>query len=145
MQLRQQSCHWCFRAKRTQRHYRLYRVALQRENHQGGESAAQNGHKKGHKNVPFWVLAGFAKISASALERMAGTTGLEPAASAVTADFWTISQGVYAVGQWALAPSGLFIQAYAQYGFRYNFMGKEGISRMDPTETRIADQSLVTG
>jgi hypothetical protein len=34
--------------------------------------------------VPFWVLDGFAKISASALERMAGTTGLEPAASAVT-------------------------------------------------------------
>jgi hypothetical protein len=34
--------------------------------------------------VPFWVLDGFAKISASGLEGMAGTTGLEPAASAVT-------------------------------------------------------------
>ena len=28
----------------------------------------ENGHKKGHKNVPFWVLDGLAKISASALE-----------------------------------------------------------------------------
>jgi len=35
--------------------------------------------------VPFWVLDGFAKISASALERMAGTTRLELATSAVTA------------------------------------------------------------
>jgi hypothetical protein len=34
--------------------------------------------------VPFWVLDGFAKISASALERMAGTTRLELATSAVT-------------------------------------------------------------
>lgn len=61
------------------------------------------------------------------------------------ADFWTMSQGAYAVGHCALAPARLFIQAYAEYGFRYNFMGKEGIRRMDPTETRIADQSLVTG
>ena len=50
-----------------------------------GNWPGEKGHKKGHKNVPFWVLDGFAKISASALERMAGTTGLEPAASAVTA------------------------------------------------------------
>ena len=34
--------------------------------------------------MPFWVLDGFAEISASGLEGMAGTTGLEPAASAVT-------------------------------------------------------------
>ena len=34
--------------------------------------------------MPFGVPDGFAKISPSALERMAGTTGLEPAASAVT-------------------------------------------------------------
>ena len=44
----------------------------------------EKGHKKGHKNVPFWVLDGFGRTSASALERMAGTTGLEPATSAVT-------------------------------------------------------------
>jgi hypothetical protein len=36
--------------------------------------------------MPFWVLDGFAKINASALEGMAGTTGLEPAASAVTGE-----------------------------------------------------------
>ena len=35
--------------------------------------------------MPFWVLDGFAEISAKALEGMAGTTGLEPAGSAVTA------------------------------------------------------------
>ena len=50
----------------------------------GRKRDTKKGHKKGHKNVPFWVLDGFAKIRASALERMAGTTGLEPAASAVT-------------------------------------------------------------
>ena len=51
---------------------------------QDGNWAGEKGHKKGHKNVPFWVLDGFAKISASALERMAGTTRLELATSAVT-------------------------------------------------------------
>jgi hypothetical protein len=87
MQLRQRSCRWCFRAKRTQRHHRLYRVALQREDlrtTEGENVTGEKGHKKGHKNVPFWVLDGFAKISASALERMAGTTRLELATSAVT-------------------------------------------------------------
>jgi len=49
-----------------------------------GNWTGEKGHKKGHKNVPFWVLDGFAKISASALERMAGTTRLELATSAVT-------------------------------------------------------------
>jgi hypothetical protein len=34
--------------------------------------------------VPFWVLDGFTEISASALERVAGTTRLELATSAVT-------------------------------------------------------------
>ena len=42
------------------------------------------GHEKGHKNVPFWVLDGFKGIALTLLERMAGTTGLEPATSAVT-------------------------------------------------------------
>jgi len=49
-----------------------------------GNWPGEKGHKKGHKNLPFWVLDGFAKISASALERMAGTTRLELATSAVT-------------------------------------------------------------
>jgi hypothetical protein len=35
--------------------------------------------------VPFWVLDGVVRTSASALERMAGTTRLELATSAVTA------------------------------------------------------------
>ena len=34
--------------------------------------------------MPFCALAGFVEISATLLECMAGTTGLEPAASAVT-------------------------------------------------------------
>jgi len=46
--------------------------------------AREKGHIKGHENVPFWVLDGFAEISTSALERMAGTTRLELATSAVT-------------------------------------------------------------
>jgi len=40
-----------------------------------GNRPGEKGHKKGHKNVPFWVLDGFAKISASALEGMAGDDG----------------------------------------------------------------------
>ena len=48
------------------------------------QNDGQKGHKKGHENVPFWVLDGFVEIHATLLERMAGTTGLEPATSAVT-------------------------------------------------------------
>ena len=44
----------------------------------------RKGHKKGRENVPFCALDGFVDIRATLLERMAGTTGLEPAASAVT-------------------------------------------------------------
>ena len=36
---------------------------------------------------------GFAKTSASLLERMAGTTGLEPATAAVTATIWKSTDG----------------------------------------------------
>ena len=51
-----------------ERHNR-HRVTLQREEIDMARRArAEKGHKKGHKNVPFWVLDGFAKISASALE-----------------------------------------------------------------------------
>ena len=78
------ACRWCFRAKRTQRHHRLYRVALQRDEPSRTGIGRAKTTQKGQKNVPFWVLDGFAKLSASALEGMAGTTGLEPAASAVT-------------------------------------------------------------
>ncbi len=42
------------------------------------------GHEKGHENVPFWVLDAFVEISTTLLERMAGTTRLELATSAVT-------------------------------------------------------------
>jgi hypothetical protein len=37
-----------------------------------GNWPGEKGHKKGHKNVPFWVLDGLAKISASALEKAGG-------------------------------------------------------------------------
>jgi hypothetical protein len=39
---------------------------------------------KGHKSVPFCTLSGFRPFQISHLESMAGTTGLEPATSAVT-------------------------------------------------------------
>jgi hypothetical protein len=52
------------------------------------ENDGQKGHKKGHENVPFWVLDGFVEISATLLERMAGTTRLELATSAVTVSHW---------------------------------------------------------
>jgi len=38
--------------------------------------------------VPFWVLDGFGELSASSFERMAGTTRLELATSAVTVRFY---------------------------------------------------------
>ena len=40
--------------------------------------------QKGHRNVCFCTLVRFIEIELSLLEGMAGTTGLEPAASAVT-------------------------------------------------------------
>src|ERR1019366_7318289 len=84
MQLRQQSCRWCFRAKRTQRHQRLYRVALQREDHRGRELAGRKGTQKRAQKRALLGPRWFRQISASALERLAGTTRLELATSAVT-------------------------------------------------------------
>ncbi len=96
MQLKQLSCRWCFRAKRTERQNRGYPATLQSEdNRLGRRKRNEKGHEKGHENVPFWVLDGFAKTSASSLERMAGTTGLEPATSAVTG---TASHWKYIIG-----------------------------------------------
>jgi len=40
--------------------------------------------QRGRHNVSFCTPSGFVEIQAPTLERMAGTTGLEPAASAVT-------------------------------------------------------------
>jgi hypothetical protein len=54
----------------------------------------QNGHKKGHENVSFWVLDGFTKTSTSSLERMVGTTRLELATSAVTVSHWKYTTGI---------------------------------------------------
>jgi hypothetical protein len=63
-------------------------VTLHREEIDTAERArAEKGHKKGHENVPFCVLDGFNEIRATLLERVAGTTGLEPATSAVTAGY----------------------------------------------------------
>jgi hypothetical protein len=45
---------------------------------------AENG-TKGRETSPFCALDGFNDIRLSLLKRMAGTTGLEPAASAVAA------------------------------------------------------------
>jgi len=49
-----------------------------------GEKNGPKGHQKGHQNVPFWALDGFSEIRSTPLERMAGTTRLELATSAVT-------------------------------------------------------------
>jgi hypothetical protein len=61
--------------------------------------------EKGHKKMPFGSSMVSPEISASALERMAGTTGLEPAASAVTeslADvtYWNLT--VLTARSWSL-------------------------------------------
>ena len=47
-------------------------------------AARAKGAQKGRETCPFRALDGFNEIRLTALERMAGTTGLEPAASAVT-------------------------------------------------------------
>ena len=69
MQLRQPSWRWCFRAKRVQRHNRRHQAKLQRE---GIDTAKigrdEKGHRKGHENVPFWVLDGFVEIGTTLLE-----------------------------------------------------------------------------
>jgi hypothetical protein len=44
-------------------------VTLQRESiDTATKGRAEEGHKKGHENVPFWVLDGFVRTIASALE-----------------------------------------------------------------------------
>jgi hypothetical protein len=55
-----------------------------RTSRQAEKRTGQKGHKNGHENVPFWVLDGFSEIGLSLLERMAETTRLELATSAVT-------------------------------------------------------------
>jgi hypothetical protein len=60
---------------------------VQREGMDGAAKRRPKGTQKGHENVPFWVLDGFVEISATLLERMAGTTRLELATSAVTAGY----------------------------------------------------------
>src|SRR6266404_6938032 len=50
----------------------------------GEQAISENLGGNGHENVPFWVLDGFVEISATLLERMAWTTRLELATSAVT-------------------------------------------------------------
>jgi hypothetical protein len=57
---------------------------FRREKSAGRIIEAEKGHKKGHETVPFWVLDGFREIGLTLLERMAGTTRLELATSAVT-------------------------------------------------------------
>ena len=53
MQLRQRFCRWCFRAKRTQRHYRLYQVALQREDHRRNWPGEKCTQKRAQNRAPF--------------------------------------------------------------------------------------------
>jgi hypothetical protein len=45
-----------------------HRVTLHEEIETARRARAEKGHKKGHGNVPFWVLDGFVRSSASALE-----------------------------------------------------------------------------
>jgi hypothetical protein len=67
-----------------ERHNRRRLPTLRREKSAGRIIEAKKGHKKGHETVPFWVLDGFREIGGTLLERMAGTTRLELATSAVT-------------------------------------------------------------
>ena len=55
------------------------------------KSDHRKGTKKGRETCPFRALDGFNEIRLSLLEGMAGTTGLEPAASAVTAVIETVT------------------------------------------------------
>jgi len=52
----------------------------------GSRRANQNTHtlKRAHQDVPFCTVDGFDEISLTLLERMAGTTRLELATSAMT-------------------------------------------------------------
>ena len=68
------------------RHTRFRRAAELRIGYaQGGKGSLGAEDTKGCKNVSFCTLVGFTDIGATLLERMAGTTRLELATSAVTA------------------------------------------------------------
>jgi hypothetical protein len=59
MQLRQRSCPWYFRANRMECHNRRHQVTpLREEIDTARRVRGEKGHKKGHGNVPFWVLDG---------------------------------------------------------------------------------------
>jgi hypothetical protein len=84
--------------------YRRHFMFQVEENGERKKKYGTKGHEKGHKNVPFWVLDGFKGIALTLLKRMAGTTRLELATSAVTgtASHWkyvvdnvNVYRGVY--------------------------------------------------
>jgi hypothetical protein len=64
------------------------RQGLLMNHHRSGSNTSSGTTKKGvqegHQNMSFCTLVGFVKIDATALKRMAGTTRLELATSAVT-------------------------------------------------------------
>jgi hypothetical protein len=66
--------------------------------------------------VPFWVLDGFAETSASSLERMAGTTRLELATSAVTATTWKSTDGTRS--HWKYVVDNVIVYRDVYRGYR---------------------------
>src|SRR5215469_17555901 len=92
LQRRQPCCRWCFRPKLAEPRSRRHLLTLQHDE-ACAEKSGLKGHKKGHENVPFWVLDGLREIGTTLLKRMAGTTRLELATSAVTATVGPIGHG----------------------------------------------------
>jgi hypothetical protein len=82
MQRRQSCCHWCLQAKRTE--YRRHFMFQVEEHGERKKKCGTKGHDKGHKALLFRLLDGLKRTALSLLKRMAGTTRLELATSAVT-------------------------------------------------------------
>src|SRR5882724_12583728 len=76
MQHKPQYCHWSFRPEWTEDYSRPVRKLL--------PHSLIKRTQKGRETRPFRALDGFDRIRLNLLKRMAGTTGLEPATSAVT-------------------------------------------------------------
>ena len=66
MQLRQQCCPWCSRAKRMEPHNRRHWATLRREVIDGpSRGRDETGRQKGHEHVPFCALDGSNDCQAS--------------------------------------------------------------------------------
>ncbi len=86
-----------------------------------GEKNGPKGHEKGHESVPFWVLDGVSEIGTTLLERMAGTTRLELATSAVIvlSMTWKSTDGTRSHWKYVVDNANVYRDVYRGSGLHF--------------------------